>query len=36
MTDNKVEKCFAVWNVNENVLSTLKSNMYFFRIQNHY
>ena len=30
MTGNSVEKCFAVWNVIEDALSTLKPNIYSF------
>ena len=30
MTGNIVEKCFAVWNVIQNVLLTLKPNIYCF------
>ena len=35
MTRNSVEKCFAVWNVIQNVLLTLKPNIYCFCLENH-
>ena len=37
VTGNVVEKkCFAVWNVIQNVLLTLKPNIYCFRREHHY
>ena len=36
MTGNSVEKCFAVWNVIQNVLLTIKPNIYCFYLEHHY
>ena len=36
MAGNSVEKCFAVWIVIQNVLLTLKPDMYFFCLEHHY
>ena len=36
MTVNSVEKCFAVRNVIQNILLTLKPNLYCFCLEHHY
>ena len=36
MTGNSVEKCFAVWNVIQNFLLTLKPNIYCFCLEHYF
>ena len=36
MTGNSVDKCFAVWNVIQDALLTLNSDIYCFCIKHHY
>ena len=36
MTGNSIEKCFAVWNVIQDDLLTLKPNIYCFCLERYY